>query len=217
MQNNQQLEIITDDEEVMVDALTIEQSQAVQANMPVLALGEHYVSDFIDPHETSATRKKYSLDLYIEPETGAVRLRSEDLPPADAMWGRYWYRSGTNATMTKELGNIVAEVTDRINYKPGDIWLDIACNDGTLLKQVPADMVKVGIDPCDDSYLQKAANTQLLCRITFQKRPGRSQVMATKKPRSLPALPCSMTWTILAHSSKTWQTFWMTKASLCCN
>lgn len=123
----------------------------------VLELGEHYVSDFLDADETSADRKKYSLDLYLDPEIGAVRLQSDKLPPADAMWGRYWYRSGTNATMTKELGKIVQEITERVPYKPGDIWLDIACNDGTLLKQVPDDMVKVGIDPCDDSYFAESS------------------------------------------------------------
>jgi len=124
---------------------------------PVLKLGEHYVSDFLNADETSADRTKYSLDLYLDEAIGAVRLKSDTLPPPEAMWGRYWYRSGTNATMTKELGNIVAEITDRVNYKPGDIWLDIACNDGTLLKQVPADMVKVGIDPCDDEFYKESS------------------------------------------------------------
>ena len=124
---------------------------------PVLKLGEHYVSDFLNADETSADRTKYSLDLYLDEAIGAVRLKSDTLPPPEAMWGRYWYRSGTNATMTKELGNIVAEITDRVNYKPGDIWLDIACNDGTLLKQVPADFVKVGIDPCDDEFYKESS------------------------------------------------------------
>jgi len=124
---------------------------------PVLRLGEHYVSDFLNADETSADRKKYSLDLYLDPDIGAVRIRTEDLPPPEAMWGRYWYRSGTNATMTKELGNIVAEITDRVKVKPGDIWLDIACNDGTLLRQIPNELVKVGIDPCDDDYYAESS------------------------------------------------------------
>lgn len=124
---------------------------------PILKLGDHYVSDFLNADETSADRTKYSLDLYLDEAIGAVRLKSDTLPPPEAMWGRYWYRSGTNATMTKELGNIVAEITDRVNHKPGDIWLDIACNDGTLLKQVPADMVKVGIDPCDDEFYKESS------------------------------------------------------------
>lgn len=118
----------------------------------LLELGDHYVSDFLDADEKSSDRTKYSLNLYLDESIGAVRLKSEHLPAADAMWGRYWYRSGTNATMTKELGKIVTEITERVQHEPGDIWLDIACNDGTLLRQVPSDMVKVGIDPCDDSY-----------------------------------------------------------------
>ena len=121
---------------------------------PVLKLGEPYVSDFLNADESSADRKKYSLDLYMDEAIGAVRLRSEDLPPADAMWGRYWYRSGTNVTMTAELGKIVQEVTERVHYKTGDVWLDIACNDGTLLRQVPLEFKKVGIDPCDDSFYE---------------------------------------------------------------
>ena len=97
---------------------------------PVLKLGDHYVSDFLNNDENSSDRNKYSLDLYMDETIGAVRLKSETLPPPEAMWGRYWYRSGTNATMTKELGSIVAEITRRVAEQPGDIWLAIACNDG---------------------------------------------------------------------------------------
>lgn len=124
---------------------------------PILKLGDHYVSDFLNADETSADRKKYSLDLYLDEAIGAVRLKSDTLPPPEAMWGRYWYRSGTNATMTKELGNIVAEITDRVRPNPGDIWLDIACNDGTLLRQIPNELVKIGIDPCDDEYYNESS------------------------------------------------------------
>ncbi|TXG79743.1 MAG: methyltransferase domain-containing protein [Spirochaetes bacterium] len=59
--------------------------------------------------------------------------------------------------MTKELGNIVNEIVSRIRYKPNDIWLDIACNDGTLIKQIPNDFIKLGIDPCDDSFYKEAS------------------------------------------------------------
>jgi NDP-4-keto-2,6-dideoxyhexose 3-C-methyltransferase len=44
------------------------------------------------------------------------------------------------------------EITSRIKYAKGDdVWLDIACNDGTLLSQVPNEFVKLGIDPADDT------------------------------------------------------------------
>jgi hypothetical protein len=135
--------------------------------VPLLSMGEYYVSDFLDADETSEGRQKYSLDLYLDEEHGAVRL-SEVAPSAD-MWGKYWYRSGTNATMTRELGKIVTEVTERIKYRPGDIWLDIACNDGTLLKQVPSDFVKVGIDPADDSFLAESSQHATVVQDYFHK------------------------------------------------
>ena len=106
----------------------------------VLELGEYYVSDFIKSTADLEGRKKYSLDLYLDEELGAVRLK--DLAPPETMWGQYWYRSGINASMTKELQGIVNEITSRVKLNTGDKWLDIACNDGTLLKFVPDNLQK---------------------------------------------------------------------------
>ena len=119
----------------------------------VLELGNHFVSDFVK--EQPADRKAYSLDLYLDPGLGAVRLKEQ--PPHSSMWGTYWYRSGINASMTKELQGIVAEITSRVRLKEDDAWLDIACNDGTLLKAVPDHVQKFGIDPCDDSYFNESS------------------------------------------------------------
>lgn len=116
----------------------------------VLTLGKYYVSDFIKSKDDMKKRKKYSLDLYIDKKIGAVRLK--DIAPPESMWGQYWYRSGINASMTKELHGIVSEICSRIKLNNDDKWLDIACNDGTLLQAVPSNFKKYGIDPCDDSY-----------------------------------------------------------------
>ena len=121
----------------------------------ILKLGKHYVSDFIKNNTDADGRKKYSLDLILDEEIGAARLT--EMAPSETMWGKYWYRSGINATMTKELGNVVSEITSRIKYAEGDIWLDIACNDGTLLKQIPNEFVKLGIDPADDTFVAEAS------------------------------------------------------------
>ncbi len=118
-------------------------------------LGKHYVSDFIKTEEDYQDREKYSLDLILDQEIGAAKLT--EMAPPHTMWGKYWYRSGINATMKRELGDIVKEVTSRIKTKEGDIWLDIACNDGTLLSQVPSEFTKLGIDPCDDSYFNESS------------------------------------------------------------
>lgn len=119
----------------------------------VLELGNHYVSDFVK--EQPQDRNSYSLDLFLDPGLGAVRLKEQ--PPHSSMWGTYWYRSGINASMTKELQGIVAEITSRVKLKDQDAWLDIACNDGTLLKAIPDNLQKFGIDPCDDSYYAESS------------------------------------------------------------
>jgi SAM-dependent methyltransferase len=36
------------------------------------------------------------------------------------------------------------------------LWLDIACNDGTLLSYVPSPYSRLGIDPADDSYTKES-------------------------------------------------------------
>lgn len=121
----------------------------------IVNLGKHYVSDFIQSDADYEGKEKYSLDLELDPIVGAAKLTI--MAPSDTMWGKYWYRSGINDTMTKELGNIVNEITSRVKWNDNDIWLDIACNDGTLLSQVPNNFVKLGIDPCDDSYFDQSS------------------------------------------------------------
>jgi hypothetical protein len=120
----------------------------------ILTLGSHYVSDFLSSEDNSE-RQKYSLDLYLDETIGAARLN--EVAPASAMWGKYWYRSGMNHSMTMDLKNIAEQVSKRTKYQKDDIWLDIACNDGTMFKFIPDDFVKVGCDPCDDSYHQESS------------------------------------------------------------
>ena len=123
----------------------------------LLELGSYYVSDFLRENQDMPREvKPWSLDIYLDEEIGAARL--DGVAPLGSMYGQYWYRSGINSSMTKQLGAIVQEITERIALNNGDIWLDIACNDGTLLRQVPEFLVKLGIDPADDSYLTESKN-----------------------------------------------------------
>ena len=119
-----------------------------------LSIGSHFVSDFIK-NETEYKREKYSLDLYLDEQTGALRLN--DIAPHDSMWGTYWYRSGINESMPLELKSIVDQTVKRIKHNPNDIWLDIACNDGTMFKFIPDSFTKLGIDPSDDSYYSESS------------------------------------------------------------
>jgi NDP-4-keto-2,6-dideoxyhexose 3-C-methyltransferase len=133
----------------------------------LLDIGELFVSDFVQTQP--ADRKKYSLDLYLDETTGAVRLHPDALAPHNTMWGTYWYRSGINNSMRRELSSIVREITDRVKLVEGDVWLDIACNDGTLLSNVPKNITRIGIDPCDDSYLEESSKHGTIVQDYFNK------------------------------------------------
>lgn len=123
--------------------------------MIITRIGKHYVSDFIKSDTDYEDRNKWSLDLELDESIGAARLT--EVPPSNMMWGKYWYRSGINTTMTKELGNVVQEIVSRVNLRDNDIWLDIACNDGTLLRHVPQNLIKLGIDPADDTFYTESS------------------------------------------------------------
>lgn len=118
----------------------------------LFTLGDFYHSDFLLPGEPLP--EKTELGLSLDEDTGLVRLTT--LTPPEKMFGKYWYRSGTNATMRGELKGIVDEVMSRIELKAGDIWIDLASNDGTLLSFVPKSVYRIGIDPADNSFKEEA-------------------------------------------------------------
>ena len=120
----------------------------------LFSLGELYVSDFINKDE-DARAGKHDMTLVIDERYGAARL--EKCTPIHSMFGKYWYRSGINQTMKTELKGIVDSVTSVQKLNEGDLWLDIACNDGTLLSFVPDGIKKLGIDPAEDSFKEESS------------------------------------------------------------
>jgi 2-polyprenyl-3-methyl-5-hydroxy-6-metoxy-1,4-benzoquinol methylase len=119
----------------------------------LFSLGDLYVSDFIKD-ENTFRGGKHEMKLMFDEKTAEVRL--EKSAPPDAMYGKYWYRSGINDTMKNELASIVSSIQSVKKLKPNSVWLDIACNDGTLLSFVPNTMYRVGIDPVEDSYKKES-------------------------------------------------------------
>ena len=111
----------------------------------VVDLGNLYVSNFCRDATTACA--KGPLVLGLGSKSGLLQLL-EPVDP-DLMYRQYWYRSGTNSTMRKQLADIVNVIPNWIRLKNGDIVLDIGCNDGTLLSLYPAGpkIIKVGIDP----------------------------------------------------------------------
>jgi hypothetical protein len=114
----------------------------------LFSLGELYVSDFLKEGEVPRSEKT-ELKLFLT-DDGNIKL--EKTAEKNTMWGTYWYRSGTNNSMKQELKNIVESIVKIKKLKDYDIWLDIASNDGTLLSFVPDKLIKIGIDPAENSY-----------------------------------------------------------------
>ena len=120
---------------------------------PIFSLGNLYVSDFIKSGE-QPRGGQFDLSICLDKRYGAARLTT--VTPPDVMYGKYWYRSGTNNTMKNELHNIVDSVLKVHPIQKNDVWIDIGCNDGTLLSNVPSSCYRIGVDPADNSFKQES-------------------------------------------------------------
>ncbi|TDC61123.1 methyltransferase domain-containing protein [Micromonospora sp. KC207] len=107
----------------------------------VLDLGNQYLSDF---RYDDVRPPQWPLALLLCGQCGLVQLR--ETTPRELMYhDRYGFRSGTNEAIQSDLRNIVDHA---LSIHPrAQKWLDIACNDGTLLSFVPSKVHRVGVDP----------------------------------------------------------------------
>lgn len=126
----------------------------------LIDLGFQYVSDFVEPNTDISNRKKYPLELVWNEKLGCPTLTEQ--PSGEEMWGKYWYKSGTNHSMRYALMDVTRGVVKhkKMHFEMGGdkkVWLDIACNDGTLLSFVDEGFfVRIGIDPIEDKYIDEA-------------------------------------------------------------
>ena len=72
----------------------------------------------------------------------------------------YGYRSGVNEIIVKNLTRLV-NLALKINPNPMS-WLDIACNDGTLLSLVPNGIQRVGVDPVRKFKAESSKHADLI-------------------------------------------------------
>jgi len=119
----------------------------------VFSLGDLYISDFLKK-DTSPDNRKADLTLCFSSKSKLLQLKEST--SVNSLYGKYWYRSGINSSMRTSLKNVVDSVMQYVEVKPNDVWLDIASNDGTLLSFVPKDVLRIGIDPAEDSYKNEA-------------------------------------------------------------
>ena len=130
---------------------------------PAIDLGEQYLQgSFVKPGKELPPMRKIPCEIvrcnptFDEKACGLLQMK-HSVPPA-ILYAAYWYRSGTTNTMRIHLQTI-AEQSMNLWAKPEATVLDIGCNDGTLLKNYPAEFIKYGVDPSD--VAQEAAGENL--------------------------------------------------------
>jgi NDP-4-keto-2,6-dideoxyhexose 3-C-methyltransferase len=121
---------------------------------PVLSLGDQYLSSvFPAPGDDYRKRmERLPLDLVLcEGECKLLQLAHRfDL---SAMYEAYPYASATNPAMIEALENVAKAGRKFVHLKPGDVVLDIGCNDGTLLAFFGVDGCNlIGIDPANVEF-----------------------------------------------------------------
>jgi len=119
----------------------------------VIDLGEQYLQgSFVKPGLPTPPMRRIATQLLrCDPEAherACGLLQTSVSVPPEVLYSSYWYRSGTNRTMTDHLGDIAREAVRR-SGKERAVALDIGCNDGTLLRALPASFRKIGVDPSD--------------------------------------------------------------------
>ena len=111
-------------------------------------------------------------------ENACGLLQMKHSVPPNILYAAYWYRSGTNNTMREHLKGI-AEKAMRVWGQPDATVLDIGCNDGTLLKNYPAEYIKFGVDPSDIAQEVEGENLRVIQDIFPS--PYLTKVFAEKK------------------------------------
>jgi len=120
----------------------------------VMNMGSMFISDFVKNDESPRGGKE-EMKLLLCEDSGLLQMEKTVDP--DLMYGKYWYKSGVNDSMTRELYDISRSCIDSIPTNVGDVFLDIASNDGTLLSSVPSDrFTRIGIDPCKGSIVESS-------------------------------------------------------------
>lgn len=143
----------------------------------ILSLGDQYVVDFIKSTELNAWRNgerenPVPMNLMICKQCKFVQLRETVNP--DRLYRKFWYKSGINESMRRQLHEIVQKATAKVRLVHDPLIpsvLDIGCNDGTLLAAYGDAICKVGFDPATNltAEAKKTAKTEFIFDDYFTK------------------------------------------------
>lgn len=124
--------------------ITVCRSCGSKKLIAILSLGRFYVSNFIN--SPNRQRVKAPLELILCQKCSLLQLKHT--VSQKQLYRNYWYFSGINETMRKELTDITFKASRLVDLKSGDFVLDIGSNDSTLLLSYQNKRLRfVGFEP----------------------------------------------------------------------
>src|SRR3989344_8085854 len=152
----------------------------------LFSLGDIYISDFIKK-EDSPRLQQVPLQMMLAPKSGLVQLAHT--APFDEMYEEYWYRSGTNKTMTEELKGLTESTQKLMKTGAGDVWVDIGCNDGTLLSFLDKDLIRIGFDPAKNNFKESSGkHAALIVNDYFNYQSYKDSLYGSKKAKVITSI-----------------------------
>lgn len=136
--------------------------------VPILSLGTQYVSDFVSDDSTGVPAIPLELVLCNPENKGCGLLQLRHTTSPDLLYRHYWYRSIVNGTMQIALRDVAENAQAIVQLRPGDIVIDIGCNDGTLLRSYGSSEIKlVGFEPARNLITQAEMDTTKIFNAFF--------------------------------------------------
>jgi len=126
---------------------------------PILSLGKIFISDFVD---SFSNRGKAPLKLVFCEDCSLLQLKHTTNP--ELLYREYWYKSGINENIIRDLEDITAKAEKLVKLQLGDLVLDIGCNDGTMLRFYKTKyLILVGFEPALNLIKEaKVGNTKII-------------------------------------------------------
>lgn len=116
----------------------------------IISIPKQFLSPtFVKSNENNElSRIKIPLTLALCGGCGLLQLK--ETVHHDLLYQNYFYRSATNATMRKDLRDVVDDAIRRVHLANDDYIVDIGSNDGTMLSYFPSFLHRVGVEPAQN-------------------------------------------------------------------
>jgi hypothetical protein len=135
---------------------------------PVLSLGDQHIAGaFAEPGGRQPVDRAIPLELVrcdtTKDQNACGLIQTRHTVPGSILYHSYWYRSGVNKTMTRNLHEIAQQAEELVELRPGDLVIDIGCNDGTLFDGYRAQQLRhLGFDPSDITRYARAKGYEVV-------------------------------------------------------